>query len=108
MKLTGEDRIRLHAERDRLIDEAIFLLDQDRHWRPALDCLRRAEEITQEIAASLGCRVFRVEVLADNSGKWCGNERRFATREEAEAYAKDLAWRWTLVRDWRVVEEEDE
>jgi hypothetical protein len=46
---------------------------------------------------------FKVEVIADNSGRWCGNERVFATPEEAAAYARDLASRWVLVREWRVV-----
>lgn len=50
---------------------------------------------------------FKAEVIADNSGKFCGNGLRFATQEEAEAYAKDLAWRWTLVREWRVVDSGD-
>jgi len=44
------------------------------------------------------------EVIADNSGKWCGNGLYFATKAEAEAYAQDLSWRWTLVRDKRAVE----
>jgi len=52
-KLTDADRVRLHAERDTWIDQAIFLLNGDRHWSAALDCLRRAEEITQQVAASL-------------------------------------------------------
>jgi hypothetical protein len=47
---------------------------------------------------------FRVEVIADSTGHWCGNERIFTTREEGEAYARGLANRWTLVREWRVVE----
>jgi hypothetical protein len=47
-----------------------------------------------------------VEVLADSSGKWCGNGMRFETRKEAEDYAVDLMMRWTAVRDWRVVEVE--
>jgi hypothetical protein len=47
------------------------------------------------------------EVIADNSGKWCGNALRFATREEAEANVLDLAMRWTLVRDTRVVESDE-
>jgi hypothetical protein len=49
--------------------------------------------------------MFKVEVIADNSGTWCGNGLSFTTREDAEAYARDLAARWTLVREWRVVEE---
>jgi hypothetical protein len=47
---------------------------------------------------------WRVEVIADDSGKWCGNGLVFDTAEEAGAYGLDLASRWTLVRDWRVVE----
>jgi hypothetical protein len=46
---------------------------------------------------------FKPEVVADNSGEWCGNGLRFATQAEAEAYVSDLMWRWTLVRDTRVV-----
>ena len=47
---------------------------------------------------------WRVEVIADNSGQWVGNGLVFATAEEAGDYGLDLASRWTLVRDWRVVE----
>jgi hypothetical protein len=50
---------------------------------------------------------FKPEVIADASGKWAGNALRFATRGEAEAYVADLARRWTLVRETRVVESED-
>jgi len=28
---------------------------------------------------------WKAEVIADSSGKWCGNALRFAAREEAEA-----------------------
>ena len=49
---------------------------------------------------------FKVEVIADNSGQWCGNGRTFQTTGEATEYAQDLAWRWTLVRRWRVVRTE--
>lgn len=47
------------------------------------------------------------EVIADNSGKFCGNALRFATKEEAEGYVLDLSCRWTLVRETRVVESQD-
>jgi hypothetical protein len=47
-------------------------------------------------------------VIADSSGKWCGNALRFKTKPEAETYAKDLASRWTLVTEWRVVESDEE
>lgn len=50
--------------------------------------------------------MFKVEVIADNSGKWCSNALIFKTRREAEWHARDLAARWTLVRKWRVVEAE--
>ena len=50
---------------------------------------------------------FKVEVIADASGAWCGNALRFATREEAEANAQDLMARWFAVREWRVVESSD-
>ena len=47
---------------------------------------------------------WKAEVIADASGEWVGNALTFTTREEAEAYARDLFSRWTLVREWRVVE----
>jgi hypothetical protein len=47
---------------------------------------------------------FKAEVIADATGKWQGNGLRFATRQEAEANVLDLAQRWGLVRDTRVVE----
>lgn len=50
---------------------------------------------------------WKPEVIADNSGEWVGNALRFATKEEAEANARDLAWRWLAVRDHRVVESDD-
>ena len=50
---------------------------------------------------------FKAEVIADSSGKFAGNALRFATREEAEIYVADLARRWLLVTDTRVVESDD-
>jgi hypothetical protein len=47
---------------------------------------------------------WKPEVIADSSGQCCSNALRFATREEAEAYVADLAMRWTLVRETRVVD----
>ena len=46
---------------------------------------------------------FKVEVIADRSGEWCGNGLRFETTDQAEVYARDLASRWTLVERWRIV-----
>jgi len=50
---------------------------------------------------------FKPEVIADSSGKWCGNSLRFATRAEAEANARDLSMRWFAVRETRVIESTD-
>jgi len=50
---------------------------------------------------------FAPEVTTDNSGKFYGNSVRFATREEAEANVANLASRWFLVRETRVVEATD-
>lgn len=47
------------------------------------------------------------QVVADSSGKFCGNALRFATYKEAEESALSLMWRWTLVRDIRVAESDD-
>ena len=40
---------------------------------------------------------WKPEVIADNSGKWCGNQLRFATREEAAQNVYDLSMRWLMV-----------
>ena len=45
---------------------------------------------------------YRIEVQAPGPD-WTGNGIAFATLEAAEASARDLASRWTLVTDWRVV-----
>lgn len=50
---------------------------------------------------------YKAEVIADSSGKWVGNGLRFATQEETQKYAYDLASRWSLVTDVRVVESTD-
>jgi hypothetical protein len=50
---------------------------------------------------------WKPEVIADNSGKWCGNALRFATRAEAESQVRDLFARWTAVRETRAVESSD-
>jgi hypothetical protein len=50
---------------------------------------------------------YKPEVVADRSGQWTGNACRFATEQEAKAYVDDLAMRWTLVRDTRVIQTDD-
>jgi hypothetical protein len=47
------------------------------------------------------------EVIADSTGKWVGNQLRFATKQEALDNVRDLEMRWFAVRDTRVVESSD-
>jgi hypothetical protein len=49
---------------------------------------------------------FKVEVIADNSGKWCSNQLRFAAIDTARVYARDLFNRWTAVVNWRIVDQD--
>lgn len=51
---------------------------------------------------------WKMEVQTDSTGKWYTNALVFATAQEAENYAVDLAFRWTLVREWRTSEVTDE
>jgi hypothetical protein len=51
---------------------------------------------------------YKAEVIADNSGKWVGNALVWTTEAEAYQYVADLASRWMLVRDTRVVEVDEE
>ena len=44
------------------------------------------------------------EVIADNSGEWCGNALVFKTKEEAEKYIHNLMMKWFAVRETRVIE----
>lgn len=46
---------------------------------------------------------FKVEVIADDSGKWCSNALRFDSQEAAAEHGRDLFGRWTAVREYRVV-----
>jgi len=54
---------------------------------------------------------FKPEVIADSSGKWCGNALRFATGSPPRKRPKPrwLIWpgRWLLVRETRAVECDD-
>ena len=50
---------------------------------------------------------FKPEVIADSSGKWCGNGLAFATHQEALDNVRDLEMRWFAVRETRVVESDE-
>ena len=46
---------------------------------------------------------YRVEVQTSKNGGWDGNALTFRTEAGAQAYGNDLAGRWTMVIDWRVI-----
>ena len=48
---------------------------------------------------------WKPEVRVKGDAKWYGNAIRCETKEEAEAYVRDLAARWTSVVETRVVED---
>ena len=50
---------------------------------------------------------FKEEVIADGSKEWVSNGLRFMTKDEADAYGKDLKWRWLSVREVRTVVSSD-
>jgi hypothetical protein len=73
--------------------------------RQARTALRLPEEPNREdtrgrTLATEPNKSWAPEVIADSSGKWCGNALRFATKEEeAEANVFNLSLRWILVRE---------
>lgn len=50
---------------------------------------------------------WKPEVKVKGDPDWYPNALRFATEEEAEAYAVGLFYRWTLTTAYRVVECDD-
>ena len=50
---------------------------------------------------------WKVEFVTDDSGEWIGDPRRFKTEQEALAYARDLEFRCSAVRDKRLLRCED-
>jgi hypothetical protein len=46
---------------------------------------------------------WKIEVVADDSGKWEGDNRRFATEQEALTRAHDLEWQCAAIREKRIV-----
>jgi hypothetical protein len=50
---------------------------------------------------------WKVEVVVDDSGEWIGDPLRFKTEQEALAYARDLEFRCSAVRDKRMVKSEE-
>lgn len=50
---------------------------------------------------------WKVEIVIDDSGEWEGDALRFATEQEALAYARDLEFRCSAVREKRIVGSDD-
>ena len=52
--------------------------------------------------------MFKAEVIADSSGKFCGNGLTFETATEAQTLVDNLMSRWTLVTQTRIIDMESE
>jgi hypothetical protein len=50
---------------------------------------------------------WKVEVVMDDSGEWEGDSLRFATEQEALAYARELEFCCSAIRDKRIVKSAD-
>ena len=50
---------------------------------------------------------WKAEVITNAEGNWVSNRLRFETEEEAAEYVTDLAARWLMVTDTRVIESDD-
>jgi hypothetical protein len=70
-------------------------------------CLEAAEQAVCANNPALAPASFAVEVIADKSGKWCGNGARYLTEGAAKMAAQDLMMRWFSVTEWRVVPSPD-
>ena len=55
-----------------------------------------------------GCDMsYKIQVIADDTGKYYDNGIRLASEAEAQRYGADLAARWYAVREMRVVPSQD-
>ena len=52
--------------------------------------------------------MFKVWVIADNSGKWCTNAMEYKTYDEAMIAAKNLASRWFAITLTQIMDVEEE
>jgi len=50
-----------------------------------------------------GSGAFRVDCAVRGESRYASNALTFADAEDAEAYARDLYSRWTMLQAWRVV-----
>lgn len=49
-----------------------------------------------------------VQTFSCRPTDWSGNAERWGTKEEASVAGSDLAGRWLSVKEWKVVESEDD
>ena len=71
-------------------------------------CKQSQADLDNIVALARGQgRKLAVEVIADNSGKFCGNGLEFDMLEKALEYGSDLSGRWMAVREFRVVAKKD-
>ena len=63
---------------------------------------RSVRELSRETNMS-----WKVEVVMDDSGEWEGDPQRFASEQEALAYARDLEFRCSAIREKRIVRSDD-
>lgn len=50
---------------------------------------------------------WKPEIKVASDEKWYSNQLVFASKEEAEEYARNLYYRWTATVAWRAVQSED-
>jgi hypothetical protein len=50
-----------------------------------------------------GTGAFRVDCVVRGETRYASNALTFEKAEDADAYARDLYCRWTMLADWRVV-----
>lgn len=70
--------------------------------------LASSEWITKEVIEGGVDQFYAVEVNTYSCAKgvFTGNGKRYGTLTEASAAARDLFYRWTAVREWRVVDQD--
>lgn len=61
-----------------------------------------------ESCKETGCQSWKAGFITAGDTSLSFNSLRFAFREDAERYARDLAFRWTAVKSWELVESEDD
>ena len=53
-------------------------------------------------------RSYKIGVKTPGDRDWSSNSLRFASADDAAAWAADLALRWTLVQEWTVLPSDEE